>query len=140
MTELKLTLPWPPSVNNYKHVGALIKTKSGKLYQRRVNTPETTGFYYQCYRLAKKAMTLEWSPYATSKEFTFEVSIALYPPDNRRRDIDNVLKVLLDGLVHAHVMKDDSQIERLIVQKMGCIPLGQVIVDILPLCSEPKES
>jgi crossover junction endodeoxyribonuclease RusA len=35
----------------------------------------------------------------------------LYPKDRRRRDVDNVLKSLLDSLAHAGTMHDDSQIK-----------------------------
>jgi Holliday junction resolvase RusA-like endonuclease len=34
-------------------------------------------------------------------------------PDRRRRDVDNLLKSLLDGLGHAGVYEDDSQIQDL---------------------------
>ena len=128
--ELKLTLPWPPTVNNYKTVGALTKTKTGKMYQRRVNSRETTAFYYQVYMRAKRGMPLEWLKYADSDVICYELRVNLYPPDNRRRDIDNVLKALLDSLVHAHVIKDDSQICRLIAEKMCNIEQGQVIVTL----------
>ena len=39
------------------------------------------------------------------------VEIDLYPPDRRRRDIDNPLKCLLDSMTHAGVYEDDSQIK-----------------------------
>ena len=34
-------------------------------------------------------------------------------PDRRRRDVDNLLKSLLDALDHAEVYEDDSQIQDL---------------------------
>ncbi|NBW23084.1 MAG: RusA family crossover junction endodeoxyribonuclease, partial [Caulobacteraceae bacterium] len=36
-----------------------------------------------------------------------------FPPDKRKRDLDNVLKSLLDALTHANVWDDDSQIDDL---------------------------
>jgi len=45
------------------------------------------------------------------------VSITIHAPDNRRRDIDNVCKGLLDGLQHAGVYDDDSQIDRLQIER-----------------------
>ena len=38
------------------------------------------------------------------------VEIEAWRPDNRRRDLDNLLKATLDGLAHAGVYEDDSQI------------------------------
>jgi crossover junction endodeoxyribonuclease RusA len=34
----------------------------------------------------------------------------LFPPNNRRMDMDNRFKTLADALTHANVWKDDSQI------------------------------
>jgi crossover junction endodeoxyribonuclease RusA len=38
------------------------------------------------------------------------VVIEAWRPDRRRRDLDNLLKATLDGLAHAGVYEDDSQI------------------------------
>jgi crossover junction endodeoxyribonuclease RusA len=38
------------------------------------------------------------------------VEIEAWRPDQRRRDLDNLLKATLDGLAHAGVFEDDSQI------------------------------
>jgi len=46
------------------------------------------------------------------------VEIYVYPPDRRRRDLDNILKNLLDSMQHAGVYKDDQQIDRLLVIRM----------------------
>lgn len=37
----------------------------------------------------------------------------MVPPDRRKRDLDNLLKSLLDGLEGAGVFKDDAQIDDL---------------------------
>ena len=42
-----------------------------------------------------------------------EVRINIFPPDKRKRDIDNVLKCLLDAMEKAKVYKNDNQIIRL---------------------------
>ncbi len=39
--------------------------------------------------------------------------IEAYPPDKRSRDLDNILKSLLDSLTKAGVWADDSQIDDL---------------------------
>lgn len=39
-----------------------------------------------------------------------KVEIEAFRPDKRRRDLDNLLKATLDGLAHAGVYEDDSQI------------------------------
>lgn len=41
------------------------------------------------------------------------MSIAAFPPDRRKRDLDNLGKSLADSLMHAGVYFDDSQIDHL---------------------------
>jgi crossover junction endodeoxyribonuclease RusA len=41
------------------------------------------------------------------------LTIEAYRPDKRRRDLDNLFKATLDGLEHAGVYEDDSQIHDL---------------------------
>ena len=126
--ELCLELPYPPSVNSYKKVGRIVKTKTGKLYQQRKNTCHTEKFYFDVYMLSKKIMPSEWAKFCDSA--IFSVNVYVYPPDNKKRDLDNILKVLLDSLVRAHVIPDDSNIHRLYVEKCNIIEHGKVIVRI----------
>lgn len=128
--EYALELPWPPSVNHYKKVGRIVKTKTGKLYQQRKNTCHTEKFYFDTYILHKQSMPSEWLKFASSETIAFEVRVYLHPPNSSRYDIDNNLKVLFDGLVRAKVIKDDSQITRLYVEKCNIIEHGKVIVRI----------
>jgi crossover junction endodeoxyribonuclease RusA len=43
-------------------------------------------------------------------EKDLKINIVVTRPDNRRRDLDNLTKALLDGLTHAGLWEDDSQI------------------------------
>lgn len=129
----ELELPWPPSVNHYKKVGRIVKTKTGKLYQQRKNTCQTDKFYFDTYIIHKQGMPLEWPKFSDSATISFEVRVCLHPPNLKRYDIDNNLKVLFDGLVRAKIIKDDSQITRLFVEKMENVKNGKVIINISPL-------
>ena len=51
-------------------------------------------------------------------EGKLSVAILASPPDNKRRDLDNLLKSLLDALQHAGVYKDDNQIDQLQIARM----------------------
>jgi crossover junction endodeoxyribonuclease RusA len=42
-----------------------------------------------------------------------KVEIVAFRPDNRKRDLDNLLKAVLDGMAKALVYEDDSQIRDL---------------------------
>lgn len=75
-----------------------------------------------------KASNPEFKRY--SKEIKLSLGVSLHPPDKRRRDIDNPIKILLDSLQRADVFEDDNQIARLLVEKKDIIPEGKVIVTI----------
>jgi crossover junction endodeoxyribonuclease RusA len=58
------------------------------------------------------------------------VEVEIFPPDHRRRDIDNVLKALLDALQHGGAYVDDSQIVQLALAKRDPVTGGKTIVHI----------
>jgi crossover junction endodeoxyribonuclease RusA len=97
-----LLLPFPPSVNGYwrSYHGRQIMCKKGREYRDNVRRQLSgCGAFYGRDRLS--------------------VTIALSPPDRRRRDIDNYSKALLDALTHAGVWADDSQIDDLRIVRMA---------------------
>ena len=100
-----LELPYPPSVNHYyRHWGNRVMiSHDGRVYRERVlsivSTSGEHGF------TGKVVMTVD-----------------LYPPDLRRRDIDNTLKALQDALTAAHVYKDDSDIFEMHLYKREPLP------------------
>ena len=55
------------------------------------------------------------------------VTLTAYPPDRRRRDIDNLAKSVLDAMQHAGVYQDDSQIDRLTIIRAE-VEKGGIIV------------
>lgn len=63
------------------------------------------------------------------------VRVTACPPDNRRRDLDNVQKSLLDALAGGGAYRDDSQIDRLVVERGPVTPGGKVLVEITELSS-----
>ncbi len=110
---IELELPFPPSVNHYyRRVGPrTLISREGRRFRERV-----------CALLAAaKIPTLEG---------LLRVEIEVYPPDRRRRDIDNLQKGLLDALEHGGVYRDDSQIVRLSIEKRECVPTGRTLVRI----------
>jgi crossover junction endodeoxyribonuclease RusA len=108
---MMLTLPYPPSVNRYyRRVG-----------QRTLISKEGRDYRAAVIRLANTKTPIYGR---------LDVSVLLSPPDKRRRDLDNTLKALLDALQHAGVYLDDSQIDRLLVERSGVIKGGQAEVVI----------
>lgn len=110
---IELELPYPPSVNHYyRRVGPrTLISREGRRFRQRVLSV-----------LAAYALRPFAGPLA--------VQVEIYPPDRRRRDIDNVQKSLFDALQHGGVYRDDSQVVRLVIEKCDCVPGGRTIVRI----------
>jgi crossover junction endodeoxyribonuclease RusA len=54
----------------------------------------------------------------------------LYPPDRRKRDVDNTIKPTLDSLAHAGVMVNDVQVKRLTVEMFEHEKPGRMVVRV----------
>lgn len=116
---IELVLPWPPSVNQYwRHpsngplAGRHLISEQGRAYRGKVLAQLTAEG--QRHKLADR----------------LSVSILCYPPDRRRRDLDNILKAALDALVFAGVMLDDSQIDRLAIERCAVQSPGHLTIKI----------
>lgn len=126
---MRLDLPWPPSVNTYwRHVvigGRVRVLTSGKGRKYRASVIKAVAKAFQ----AGAAWPLG--------ETIVHVAVDLYPPDRRQRDIDNYCKGLLDGLKHAGLWADDSQVKRLELEMMAeRVKGGLVRMAIQPIDSE----
>jgi crossover junction endodeoxyribonuclease RusA len=60
----------------------------------------------------------------------FAIHILARPPDKRKRDLDNLLKPILDALVDYCAIPDDSMIDDLRIQRMNPVADGQIEVQI----------
>lgn len=115
-------LPWPPSVNAIwrsiviKGSVRVLLSKEGRKYREGVQ------------KLIGQVPTIAQP---------VEVRIAAYPPDGRRRDIDNIAKAALDALTHAGVWDDDVRVAVLHVSRCPPVPGGRLIVTVNPIASTP---
>ena len=60
------------------------------------------------------------------------MEVYLHPPDVRKRDLDNYMKGLLDALVQAGILEDDSLIDQLFIYRGNKMKDGKVRVEIGP--------
>jgi crossover junction endodeoxyribonuclease RusA len=65
------------------------------------------------------------------------VELILLPPDRRRRDIDNYTKAIFDGLTHARVWGDDSQVKDLRIRWGQAVKGGGFRLIIKPFVDGP---
>ncbi len=105
---MKLQLPWPPSINHYwRHVGArVLISQEGRAYRSLI---------------VSLALLERWPKFGASR---LRVIVSAHPPDRRRRDLDNIFKVVGDSLTECGVWTDDSQIDDLRIIRM---PIGNRI-------------
>lgn len=109
-----LIIPFPPSVNTYYRTfrGRMIISAAGRAYRKNV---------------------VSSAPPVKPMLGRLAVEVDVYPPDRRRRDLDNVLKAALDSLQHAGIYADDSQIDDLRLTRRSVQPGGLLKVRIREL-------
>jgi crossover junction endodeoxyribonuclease RusA len=97
--KITLKLPWPyRCTTNSMYLRGKVLSKDAKRYARDVCMIFSTTRGYEDARL--------------------KVCIYATPPDKRKRDLDNMLKVPIDSLMHAGWFNDDSQIDELSIRRM----------------------
>lgn len=108
-----LRLPWPPSVNNLYWTirGKRVLTKQGREYHQAAAAI--------CH--ANHLHTITGS---------VSLRIDVHPPNNLRRDISNLIKVIEDGLTEGGAWLDDCQVVDLRITKRENREGGQVVVEI----------
>lgn len=119
---LELELPWPPSVNHYyRHVGPrVLISRDGRKYREIV-----AGIVFQLGFSQLKG--------------NISLHAQFYPPDKRRRDLDNVGgKVLLDTLQAAGLFKDDSQVKRILLEMHEPMEGGMCFIKLEELENDAK--
>ena len=112
---VKLELSYPPSINHYykrSANGGLHISSRGKEYR--------TETFWKVKQLGLGA----------GFGCLIAMEIHAYPPDNRKRDIDNINKALLDALQHAGLYTDDSLIVKLLSIKYAPVKDGKIVVKI----------
>jgi len=69
------------------------------------------------------------------------ITINAHPPNRRHFDIDNILKLPIDSLEYANVLKNDSQIKKLSIEIRPIIKEGRLFICLEPyLCSTQSNS
>ena len=117
---LRFDLPYPPSVNHYwRRVGArTLISRQGRAFRDSV-----------CSLLALRRLH--------PLEGWLKVHLQFFPPDRRRRDVDNIQKPVLDALQHAGVYHDDFQIVSLVTDRLEPREGGNLVVAVKQVTELP---
>jgi len=100
---IDLILPYPPTINHYYG-----QARSGRRFIKERGKE---------YREITRSKFIDKYPDHKIWEGKVSIRIYVYPPDKRKRDLDNLNKCLWDSLEYADVFKDDSQIYHLEMTK-----------------------
>ena len=97
---MDIILPWPPSANRYwrfwnRHI---IISKEAQIYKKTI-----------------KQLFYTWPLKNINGRLV--VNIVAHPPDRRMRDLDNLLKITLDSLEGTGLFENDSQIDKITIER-----------------------
>ena len=109
-------LPYPPTINNY-----YVRSKYGAIFINQKG---------RSYRAAVQYNMRHEKPI----EGKIKLHIDVFPPDKKKRDMDNLNKCLLDSLQNTGVIKDDYDIDQLSMTRRDVIQGGksQALSTIVP--------
>lgn len=113
--EVVVTTGWPPSVNH-------LWVRAGK---RIFVSQKGIEFKNHVHAL--------WLQHPVKLVGKLSIDVVAFPPDRRKRDIDNIFKVLLDSLMYAGYYEDDFQIDRLSVSRAAVCRPGRLEIVIKEL-------
>lgn len=120
---MKLSLPWPPSVNAYWRnvAGKTLISAAGRVYAQKV--------WESTLEQREKPLPNVYKVFAAP----VSVDIIAYPPNKARRDLDNLPKAILDALTKARVWDDDSLVHDLRIRWGEVRKGGEIQITIKPM-------
>lgn len=134
---MELELPYPPSINHYwrKWRNRMVISNEGREYRKNVCALLAPGNTH-----GKSGNGIRKPPSGGR----IALAMDAFPPDRRRRDLDNLQKSVLDALEYASVYEDDSMIDLLLTRRCNVTKGGRLKVYIndyplryCPLCGTP---
>jgi crossover junction endodeoxyribonuclease RusA len=108
---IELNLPFPPSVNQIwrSYKGRTVLSKKAREFRQQVSM------------IASNIPCI--------KKGGVRVDINIHPPDRRKRDLDNLLKSLLDSL-NGKAYGDDSQVDEIHIYRKEKVKGGMADIRI----------
>lgn len=108
---MNINLPWPPSANRY-----------WRFWNRKIIISREAIEYKKSVRQC----SYTWPVKRINGRL--ELMIVAFPPDKRPRDLDNLLKITIDSLESAALFENDSQIDKITIERGEVIKNGYLSV------------
>jgi len=114
---MKLTLPYPISANRYwrNARGRTFVSSEAKAYKQAVALIARNAGLYEPALISAVAL-----------------DVRLIPKSGVCMDLDNALKVTIDAL-NGIAYEDDSQVRKIVAQRMPPDGVGRLLVEVLPM-------
>lgn len=119
MSDYQFEMPWPPTVNHYHQ-----PVRMGKGV-RIIKGQEAKQYAKDCEKWLRD-LGLENEKIPEDKKLSMK--LILHPPTLRKYDVDNRTKGIMDALSNSNFYADDSQVERLTIEKGEKVKDGMVEV------------
>jgi crossover junction endodeoxyribonuclease RusA len=114
MNEVRLELPYPPTVNTYWRANG----------HRRYISPAGVKFTQEVSLIVKTQKP------KTFGDKTLAIRVMIHPRSRRKFDLDNTLKAILDALMKAGMYDDDSQIEYIEIARGEAVKKGAAVIHL----------
>lgn len=136
MNCIEATLPYPPSVNKYwiTRLSKRVNPKTGKKKKIVTRTVRVKKYIRDVGFILFRQRNLK-----TAKQF-LRLELSVYPPDNKKRDLDNICKAVLDALQSSGVCNDDFDIWQLYVERCKVVRGGEVKMKLFSLENVLRET
>lgn len=102
---MTITIPFPPTTGNHQHV----TLRNGRRMLRKDIIAWRDEVSYLVSQMKIRFLTLA----------PLSMHVDVWMPDNRKRDLDNIAKVVSDALEEAGMILDDSSVHDLHLIKKG---------------------
>lgn len=111
---IRLSLPYPPSVNSYWRANG----------HRRYISKEGVEFTKAVDLIVKQNGAKSF------EDRRVAMSVMIHPRSKRKFDLDNTLKAILDALMKADMYNDDSQIDYIEIARGEAVDGGKAVVHL----------